>query len=309
MKASPRRRRAPAPRGARHAIASEALVLGVSEWSESSRVVHLLLPDHGRVALIARGVDRPSSPWRGVFDHLCHLAVELEAEEGRELHALRGARLLEHFPRVRSELARWYRALYAAELAEAAAQPGQAAPELFSALRGALERWNAPTCDAEAVLLAFEWRFLDALGLAPALVACASCGRRVDPARARTALFHPGAGGVQCSACRTLARVDLMPARPGTRRQPWRRVPVATLLELERSRSAPVAAAEVRSLAHGEPPAVAPNAASTIPSEQIPSEAAPSDAGLAARRAARLLLDDFLAWQLERPSRVRPFLR
>lgn len=289
MKASPRRRRAPAPRGARHTFASEALVLHVSEWSESSRVVQLLLPEHGRVALLARGVDRPSSPWRGIFDHLCLLTVELEAEEGRELHALRGARLLEHFPRVRTELARWYRALYAAELVEAAAQPGQAAPELYAALRGALESWNAPTCDAEAVLLTFEWRFLDALGLAPALVACASCGRRLDPTRARTALFHPAAGGVQCSACRSLARVDLMPARPGARRQAWRRVAVSTLLELERSRAAP-----------GAPPVGPPCA---------DDETSRAGTASVVQRAARVLLDDFLAWQLERPSRVRPFLR
>ncbi|MBK9385158.1 MAG: DNA repair protein RecO [Planctomycetes bacterium] len=278
---SARRRRAPRVRGARTTIAAQALVLHSSEWSETSRVVQLLLPEAGRCTVLARGVERASSPWRGVFDLLCLVEVELEAEEGRELHALRAARLVEHFPRLRTDLERWYRALYAAELAEAATPPGHPAVELFAALREALARWCEPGVDPDAVLLAFEWRFLDAVGLTPALTACASCGRAVDPARAQTAFFHPAAGGVQCSACRSRAKLDLMPRRGARERTAWRRVPVATLFALDRARREP-----------------APTSA---------DELAPPNRAL--HRTARLLLDDFLAWQLERPSRVRPFLR
>ncbi|MBL8899743.1 MAG: DNA repair protein RecO [Planctomycetes bacterium] len=283
-----RRRRAARPRGERTTFTSLALVLHSSEWSETSRVVQLLLPTAGRCTVLARGVERASSPWRGVFDLLCLVEVELEAEEGRELHALRRARLVEHYPRLRTELARWYRALYAAELVEAATPPGQPAPELFAAFCDALARWCDPHADPDEELIAFEWRYLEALGLSPALTACATCGRSVDPARAQTALFHPSAGGVQCSACRSQARLDLMPSRAGRPRTTWRRVPVATLFALERARREPLEA-------RGE--------------ALVDRDRERAEETSALRRTARHLLDDFLAWQLERPSRVRPFLR
>jgi hypothetical protein len=68
-----------------------------------------------------------------------------------------------------------------------------------------------------------------------------------------------------------------MPELKATRGAPWRRVPVATLIIVEGMRDERGASNEACD------PVV--------------------------KRTARLLLDDFLAWQLERPSRVRPFLR
>lgn len=52
---------------ARRILAARAYVLHQRPWRETSRIVEVWSREHGRVALIARGVRRAKSPWRGLM--------------------------------------------------------------------------------------------------------------------------------------------------------------------------------------------------------------------------------------------------
>lgn len=191
-------------------LRDRALVLRRFAWGESSLVVQVLAREHGRVHLVAKGAHRPTSRYFGVLDLFHTVALEASTPRGAELLPLRAAELDVRRATLTGRPSA-YRAAHAVlELTDLAARPAQPAPELFDAAAAALDRIESGARPPELAQLGFELRFLDLLGLAPALTGCAACGRAA-PAVSRTgadgrAAFSAGAGGRLCRACAEEAR-------------------------------------------------------------------------------------------------------
>lgn len=255
----------------------EAIVVRRFDWSETSRLVHLVTPDLGKVRILARGVHRASSPWRGLFDHWNLLRISLRFHPEQELQSLEGAQLVEHFPGLRRKLDTFLAANYATELVAMTFQVGDTVPGMYAAYRRLLET----LCDAplrrRSLLLAFELRLLDALGLRPSLTACARCGRNLPAAESRRtwALFQVASGGLVCSTCRKESVQDDDPSLRGA----WRRVRIECLRAGERLLL-------------------------TAPDTSSPSALSPT-----CETSLRKLVDEFLTYHLEQAPRSRTHLR
>jgi len=204
-------------------LSDEALLLRRYPYGESSLVVHVLTPRHGRVHLMAKGAYRAKSGYCGVLDWFDTLRVEWSQRPGVDLFPLSGADVL-----VRRELTgnldRYRSAHYVTELAGLAARPGAREPGLYEAAVDTLDQLASPKVATPAVaaqeIVRFNLRFLRLLGLEPALETCASCGGpapTVDSAGTRAA-FSAGAGGRLCLRCAQEAkaagkRVGTLPSR------------------------------------------------------------------------------------------------
>ncbi|MCA9001636.1 MAG: DNA repair protein RecO C-terminal domain-containing protein, partial [Planctomycetes bacterium] len=102
---------------------------------------------------------------------------------------------------------RYVAALTVLELCDVAAQPGVPEPHLFPMALECLDHLNAGTLPADLELVLFEASFLAQLGVAPALLHCASCGEGAPPLEdSDRAHFSAGAGGRLCGACAQVAR-------------------------------------------------------------------------------------------------------
>ena len=164
---------------------------------EADRILSILTPGHGKVRAIARGVRRPKSKLRGSLD-LTNL-IDFSAAYGRDLDVVSEAQLRDDHPRVRSELSRLSKAIYACEIADSFAQersPGGAQFDLMVDVLEALG--DAP--DPWSVVRWFETRMLDVSGFKPELESCVECFDRVEPG---SHLLDLGAGGVLCPQCRS----------------------------------------------------------------------------------------------------------
>ena len=187
-----------------------ALVLRRFAFGETSLVAQVLARDHGRVHLLAKGAYRPKSRYYGTLDLFDTLELEWSAPRG-ELASLRSAELAERRHAIPRELERYGAGLTVLELTSLAARPGQSSPELFELASEALDALAAPDAAPAVALATFELRFLAAIGLAPALEPCASCGSEAPPVieggegGARVA-FLAGAGGRLCPRCAAEAR-------------------------------------------------------------------------------------------------------
>ncbi|MEM7308536.1 MAG: DNA repair protein RecO [Planctomycetota bacterium] len=191
-----------------------ALVLKRYRYGESSLVVHALTPGHGRLHLLAKGAYRPTSGYCGVLDLFDTLQLSWRRKRGAELGVLAGADVVHRRRPLSADLARYRGGLAVLELAGLAAQPDRADPDLFALA----ERWLGLLCDPAVppglALVAFDLRFLQNLGLSPALTACAACGGPAPPVqtgagargRASAAAFSAGAGGRLCPRCAEEAR-------------------------------------------------------------------------------------------------------
>jgi DNA repair protein RecO (recombination protein O) len=179
-------------RGAHHE--TEAVVLRVRPFGETSQVVHLATPEHGLVAALGKGACRPGPELQGGMTLGAVGRARLVRRRGAELEILARFRLQEDLRGLRDDMARFRGACHVLALLRAWMQPALPAPALFRAARTALRALaGAPRESVAAWIAWFEARALAATGHRPRLEACAVCDRPLRPGAAVP--FSPEAGG------------------------------------------------------------------------------------------------------------------
>jgi DNA repair protein RecO (recombination protein O) len=163
------------------AIHTEALILRSVDFGESDRIVHLLVPETGRLTAIAKGARRSFRRFPGTLDLFNHLRVQAERRRAASMARLEHAQLLRTFHRLRTDPTRFALGCYLLELLDRLAPEGGARADtkrMFGFTLAALEILDDQRPDLRMRAL-LELRALDAVGLRPELRCCVRCGQRV----------------------------------------------------------------------------------------------------------------------------------
>lgn len=144
----------------------EGIILRVWPLTESSQIVAWLTAEHGRISTVARGARRPKSPFRGKLDLFYSGTFSFRRSRRSELHNLSEVILRETRTFLRQDLGALQMACYGAQLVELGTEQDTPLPEVFELFREFLEELRAPRTDSR-VVLAFELRLLEELGLGP----------------------------------------------------------------------------------------------------------------------------------------------
>ena len=186
-------------------LRSEALVLRSVDFGESDRILHLLVPERGRLTVIAKGARRSVKRFGGTLDFFNHLKVQIERRRPSSMARLEQSQLIHTYVPIRMDPRRFALGSYLLELLDRLAPEGGAPQDmrrLFGFALAALTRLSerGPDASLRAIL---ELRALDALGLRPELGRCVRCGREVPSHAPRdaTAGFSVADGGPLCGAC------------------------------------------------------------------------------------------------------------
>jgi DNA repair protein RecO (recombination protein O) len=208
-------------------IQTEALVLRVIEFGESDRIVHLLVPDSGRLTAIAKGARRSVRRFPGTLDLFNHLRIAVDARRATSMARLDQATLVDSFAGLRTSAARFALGCYLVELLDRLAPEGadrSDARRLFAFALAALAHASRAPLDLRLRPL-LELRALDALGLRPELRHCVRCGDELrgpdagaGAGASRAAVgFHVAEGGPLCGRCAGGLQ-GLLPVQLGTLR-------------------------------------------------------------------------------------------
>lgn len=181
-------------------VSQPGFVLRRFPYGESSLIVHLLTPEHGRVALMAKGAYRPSSGFYAVFDLFDTLEIRWSGARAGELGLVSAASVRTRRPALGLDLERYRTGLSLLELAGVTAREGHEERTLHAWLEGHLDLLQVGRAAPELVRVASDLALLRANGLAPALAECASCGRR-GTERSGNVPFSAARGGRLCAAC------------------------------------------------------------------------------------------------------------
>ncbi len=186
-------------------LRSEALVLRSVDFGESDRILHLLVPERGRVTAIAKGARRSVKRFGGTLDYFNHLKVQIERRRPTGMSRLDQSQLIHTYVPIRTDPRRFALGCYLLELLDRLAPEGgtpQDMRRIFSFALAALNQLSEHSPDPTLRTI-LELRALDALGLRPELARCVRCGREVpsDAPRDATAGFSVPDGGPLCRAC------------------------------------------------------------------------------------------------------------
>ena len=174
---------------------TEAIVLRQRRLGEADRILTLLTPAYGKMDAKAKGVRKTTSRMSGHLQPLTRCIVQLA--QGHISDVITGCDTLESFQKLRDDLQRLSRALYAAELIDRITperSPGFAAYRLLLETLRRLERAES----VDLVLRYFEMRLIDHAGFRPELGSCVGCGSALQPEQNH---FAPQSGGAVCRAC------------------------------------------------------------------------------------------------------------
>jgi DNA repair protein RecO (recombination protein O) len=178
---------------------TQAIVLRVVEFSETSLVVTLFTEHFGKIGALAKGARRPKGPFEGALDLLALVRIVFLRKSSEALDLLTEAKLWRRFRSAQRDLSRLYAGYYVAELLSELTDNGDPHPELFALADETLLALDTGGPVAPAVLR-FELAALRLLGHAPSLAECVGCGRPVEGGG--RVPFGLTAGGVLCPECR-----------------------------------------------------------------------------------------------------------
>jgi len=182
---------------------SEALVLRSVAFGESDLIVHLLVPESGRLTAIAKGARRSVRRFPGTLDLFNHLRVQVAPRRSAGMARLEQATLIEPFTPLRREPARFALGCYLLELLGRLSPEGAAradARRLFAFALAALRTVTTLRRVDSRLRTLLELRALAALGLCPELRACVRCAEALAAGESEVP-FSVADGGPVCARC------------------------------------------------------------------------------------------------------------
>jgi DNA repair protein RecO (recombination protein O) len=177
---------------------SEGLMLRVTDFSETSRIVVVFTRDFGKISALAKGGRKLKGPFESALDLLstCQIVFLRKSTSGLDL--LTEAKLVSRFHPQARDLTCLYAGYYLAELLLGLTEDYDPHLALYAAAQDALSTFAV----SETTLLGvvrFELVILREIGQLPNFDHCAACGAELT--EGRTFGFGVSEGGLICPDC------------------------------------------------------------------------------------------------------------
>jgi DNA repair protein RecO (recombination protein O) len=177
---------------------TEAIVIRLADFSNTSRVVTFFTREFGRVAALAKGGKRLKGPFDTGLDLLSTCRIVFLRKSSSALDILTEAALLERFRPQAGTLNGFYAGCYVAELLSGLTADHDPHPVLYDAARGTLTAFQSAT-DIRLVVVWFELSLLKETGHLPDFNDCLHCGAPIEVSRSSS--FRALPGGLLCPQC------------------------------------------------------------------------------------------------------------
>ena len=190
-------------------IKTDAIVLRVVEFSETSCIVTLFTRTLGKISTIAKGARRKKSPFESALDLIAICRIVFLHKSSQSLDILTEAKLQRRFRSSAKDLDRFYAGLYLIELLNLMTDDADPHEDLFDEAVSAIglidnfedgKTIEVGQASIKHALIHFEIRLLDLLGHLPMLTHCVDCGR--EKTTISKVHFGLNRGGIICKNCR-----------------------------------------------------------------------------------------------------------
>jgi DNA repair protein RecO (recombination protein O) len=177
---------------------TDGLILRVTDFSETSRIVVLFTREFGKISAVAKGGRRLKGPFESALDLLANCRIVFLRKSSSGLDLLTEAQLIARFRPQDKDLSCLYAGYYVAELLLSLTEDYDPHPQLYAAALEALEDFQNSQ-QLRRGLVRFEVVILREIGQLPEFDACVACGALL--AEGRTFGFWVSQGGLICPDC------------------------------------------------------------------------------------------------------------
>ena len=177
---------------------TDAIVIRLADFSETSRVVTLFTRDWGKISAMAKGGRRLKGPFESALDLLTVCRIVFLRKSSSSLDLLTEAQLAYRFRPSDKNLVRLYGGYYVAELLAGLTEEYDPHPVLYEEALKTLTRL-AEESTLQIDICRFEAVILREIGQWPAMEACSLCDRKVTGAESY--VFWLSQDGLICSQC------------------------------------------------------------------------------------------------------------
>lgn len=177
---------------------TEGIILRMTDFSETSRIVVCFTLDFGKISALAKGGRRIKGPFESALDLLSACRIVFLRKSSSGLDLLTEAQLIERFRPQERDLGCLYAGYYVAELLTSLTEDYDPHPVLYQAARDALQAFSSAEL-LKISLLRFELVLLREIGQLPDLEVCAACGAMLTEGRRFG--YWVSQGGLICPAC------------------------------------------------------------------------------------------------------------
>jgi DNA repair protein RecO (recombination protein O) len=176
---------------------TEAIVIRLADFSESSRVVTLFSREFGKISALAKGAKRLKGPFEAGLDLLSICRVVFRPKTGG-LDLLTEAQLVAAFRLPSHHIVPLYCGYYLAELLDGLCLEHDPHPELYAAAVQALTEFTSGN-DPRIPLFRFQLQLLHEIGQLPQLDRCLRCDAELTSTAG--VRYWVSQGGLLCSRC------------------------------------------------------------------------------------------------------------
>lgn len=181
-------------------LRTEAIVLKRRNFGEADRLLTLYTREFGKMPAIAKGARKPQSRKTGHVE--LFMRSQFMLAEGRDLHIITQAEMVDAYQALREDLVRTTYASYAVELLDRFTVEEDVNQDIYQLLSQALA-WLGGAEDIRLPTRTYELRLLGLTGFQPQLFQCVSCD---EPIQEQDQFFSADLGGVLCPNCRAADR-------------------------------------------------------------------------------------------------------
>lgn len=172
---------------------TQGIILRRSDLGEADRLLTFITPDYGKIRAIAKGVRKPTAKSAGHVE--LYTLVDMVITQGRDLHIITQAELIEPYLALQNDLKRIGYASLFAELVDRFLIDEMPHKEAFQLLQQGLGWLCEEDIDLKLASRYYELHLLGTMGYAPSLFDCAIGGETLT---AEDQFYSVLEGGVVC---------------------------------------------------------------------------------------------------------------
>jgi len=180
---------------------TEAFVVHLYDYSETSRIIQFLTAHRGKMSCIAKGVHRKNNPWSFSLDRLNRVEIFYTWKSTREVQTLTEVNLIDSYPELKRDIKKQVLASLILETAFSMTETEQKVLKTYTQVCKAFEHIsNSGISSEHAVFLTccHLWQILIHNGIEPQLHICVRCGKPLKEVR-----HFSLQGGVVCDNCKS----------------------------------------------------------------------------------------------------------